>query len=96
MNFPVLSIITFTPIVAAVIMLLLPAQRKNETVRRREGVEHFPHRFDALDDDVRTIGATYGWMGRQGARITWRTAQTVGHVSSRLGRSLVARVRREV
>jgi uncharacterized membrane protein YkvA (DUF1232 family) len=50
----------------------------------------------ALDDDVRTIGATYGWMGRQGARITWRSAQTVGHVSSRIGRSLMARVRREV
>ena len=31
MNFPVLSIITFTPMVAAVIMLLLPAHRKNET-----------------------------------------------------------------
>ena len=31
MNFPVLSIITFTPIVAAVIMLLIPAHRKNET-----------------------------------------------------------------
>lgn len=31
MNFPVLSIITFTPMVAAAIMLLLPAQRKNET-----------------------------------------------------------------
>src|SRR5512138_1351761 len=30
MNFPVLSIITFTPMVAAVLMLLLPAQRKNE------------------------------------------------------------------
>jgi NADH-quinone oxidoreductase subunit M len=30
MNFPVLSVITFTPIVAAVIILLLPAQRKNE------------------------------------------------------------------
>ena len=30
MNFPVLSIITFTPIVAAAIMLLMPAQRKNE------------------------------------------------------------------
>src|SRR5512138_2051724 len=30
MNFPILSIITFTPIVAAVLMLLLPAQRKNE------------------------------------------------------------------
>ena len=31
MNFPVLSVITFTPTVAAVLMLLLPAQRKNET-----------------------------------------------------------------
>ena len=31
MNFPVLSIITFTPIVAAVLILLLPAHRRNET-----------------------------------------------------------------
>jgi NADH-quinone oxidoreductase subunit M len=31
MNFPVLSVITFTPVVAAVLILLLPAQRKNET-----------------------------------------------------------------
>ena len=30
MNFPVLSVITFTPMVAAIIILLLPAQRKNE------------------------------------------------------------------
>src|SRR5512147_2496386 len=30
MNFPVLSVITFTPIVAGVLILLLPAQRKNE------------------------------------------------------------------
>lgn len=30
MNFPVLSIITFIPIVAALIMLMVPAQRKNE------------------------------------------------------------------
>src|SRR5574339_106062 len=31
MNFPVLSVITFTPMAAAVLMLLMPAQRKNET-----------------------------------------------------------------
>src|SRR5215207_6470532 len=31
MNFPVLSIITFIPMVAALLMLLMPAQRKNET-----------------------------------------------------------------
>jgi NADH-quinone oxidoreductase subunit M len=30
MNFPVLSVITFTPIVAGILILLLPAQRKNE------------------------------------------------------------------
>ena len=30
MNFPVLSVITFTPMVAALIILMLPAQRKNE------------------------------------------------------------------
>jgi uncharacterized membrane protein YkvA (DUF1232 family) len=49
----------------------------------------------AIDDDMRTIGATYGWIGRQGARITWRTARTVGRASSRLSRSLAARVRRD-
>ena len=32
MNFPVLGIITFTPLVAALIILMLPAQRKNETL----------------------------------------------------------------
>jgi NADH-quinone oxidoreductase subunit M len=31
MNFPVLSVITFTPAVAAILILLLPAQRRNET-----------------------------------------------------------------
>jgi NADH-quinone oxidoreductase subunit M len=30
MNFPVLSVITFTPVVAAIIILLIPAHRKNE------------------------------------------------------------------
>lgn len=30
MNFPILSIITFIPLVAALIMLMIPAQRKNE------------------------------------------------------------------
>jgi len=31
MNFPVLSVITFTPMVAALIMLMMPANRRNET-----------------------------------------------------------------
>ena len=31
MNFPVLSVITFTPMVAALLILMMPAQRRNET-----------------------------------------------------------------
>jgi NADH-quinone oxidoreductase subunit M len=31
MNFPVLSVITFTPMVAALILLMMPANRRNET-----------------------------------------------------------------
>lgn len=48
----------------------------------------------ALDDDLRTIGATYAWMGRQGARFAWRTARTLARASSRLGHRLAARARR--
>ena len=50
---------------------------------------------NSIDDDMRTIGSTYAWIGRQGARITYRTARIVGRASSRLGRNLIARVRRE-
>ena len=31
MNFPVLSVITFTPMVAALIILMMPSNRRNET-----------------------------------------------------------------
>ncbi|PIV26523.1 MAG: NADH-quinone oxidoreductase subunit M, partial [Anaerolineae bacterium CG03_land_8_20_14_0_80_58_20] len=31
MNFPVLSVIVFTPMVAAALLLLMPAERRNET-----------------------------------------------------------------
>jgi hypothetical protein len=30
MNFPILSVITFTPLVAGLLILMLPAERKNE------------------------------------------------------------------
>jgi uncharacterized membrane protein YkvA (DUF1232 family) len=49
----------------------------------------------AIDDDLRTIGATYAWLGRQGARFAWRTSRVVARTGARLGRSLAARLRRE-
>ena len=53
----------------------------------------------AIGDDLRTIGATYAWLGRQGARITWRATRTAvragSRLGARLGRGLTARIRRE-
>jgi uncharacterized membrane protein YkvA (DUF1232 family) len=49
----------------------------------------------ALDDDLRTIMATYAWMGRQGARFAMRTGRAVAGLGTRLGRSLATRLRRE-
>jgi uncharacterized membrane protein YkvA (DUF1232 family) len=53
----------------------------------------------AIDDDLRTIGATYAWIGRQGARLTWRATRTAiragSRLGARLGRTLAARMRRE-
>ena len=49
----------------------------------------------ALDDDLRTIAATYAWLGRKGARLTWRAARTLARAGSRLGHRLAAQARRE-
>jgi uncharacterized membrane protein YkvA (DUF1232 family) len=53
----------------------------------------------AIGDDLRTIGATYAWLGRQGARITWRATRTVvragSRLGARLGRTAAARLRRK-
>ena len=46
-----------------------------------------------LDDDLETIRATYAWIGRQGARLTWRVTRDVARTASRLGRRLGSRLR---
>jgi uncharacterized membrane protein YkvA (DUF1232 family) len=70
----------------------LPAADREATLARA-GLDH-----GAIDEDLRTIGATYTWLGRQGARITWRATRVAvragSRVGARLGRSLAARVRR--
>jgi uncharacterized membrane protein YkvA (DUF1232 family) len=66
---------------------LPPADR--ETALAHAGLEG-----SELDADVRTIGVTYAWLGRQGARLTWRTARTLARATSRVGHRLAARARR--
>lgn len=67
---------------------LPPAER--EAALARAGLEP-----GSIDDDLRTIGATYAWLGRQGVRVTWRAARTLTFAGVRLGRRLAGRVRRE-
>jgi len=45
-----------------------------------------------LDADLRTIGAVYAWLGRQGARLAWRGALAVGRAGGRLRRLVESRL----
>jgi uncharacterized membrane protein YkvA (DUF1232 family) len=47
-----------------------------------------------LAADLRTIGATYAWLGRRGGRLAWRGTRAVARATGRLGARLIARARR--
>jgi uncharacterized membrane protein YkvA (DUF1232 family) len=47
-----------------------------------------------LERDLRTVGATYAWLGRQGARLAWRGTRAVARVSADLGSRLLGRLHR--
>ena len=46
-----------------------------------------------LERDLRTVGAVYAWLARQGARLAWRGARALGRASARIGASLAKRAR---
>jgi uncharacterized membrane protein YkvA (DUF1232 family) len=46
-----------------------------------------------LEEDLETIRATYAWIGRQGARLTWRATRAIARGASRVGRRLASRLR---
>ena len=50
---------------------------------------------NAIDQDMRTIGVTYAWLGRQAARFAWRTGRTVARAGAHLGREIRGRLRPE-
>jgi uncharacterized membrane protein YkvA (DUF1232 family) len=47
-----------------------------------------------IERDLRTVGALYAWLARQGARLAWRGAKALAHASGRLGTGLGSRLRR--
>ena len=67
----------------------LPASEREATLAAA-GLEP-----DAIDQDLRTIGVTYAWLGRQAGRFAWRTGRVVARAGAHLGREIRSRLRRE-
>jgi uncharacterized membrane protein YkvA (DUF1232 family) len=44
-----------------------------------------------LDADLRTIGATYAWLGRRGGRLAWRGARGAARATGRVAARLASR-----
>ncbi len=47
-----------------------------------------------IDDDLRTIGVTYKWIGRRGVKLGVRATRVMTHGAERLARQIGRRVRR--
>lgn len=77
---------------AAVLIALRLALRGLPAAERTEALAGAGLAEDDLDADLRTIGAVYAWLGRQGARLAWRGAVAVGRAGRQLGRLVGARL----
>ena len=79
---------------AAAILLALRTALNGLPVEAREaaltdaGLE-----IGVLEDDLRSVGAIYAWLGRQGARLAWKGARALARASARIGANLASRAR---
>jgi uncharacterized membrane protein YkvA (DUF1232 family) len=80
---------------AAVLIGLRIALRGLPPDERRELLDAAGLRAADLDGDLRTIGACYAWLGRQGARLGMRAARALGRAAGRAGVAVGRRLRRE-
>jgi uncharacterized membrane protein YkvA (DUF1232 family) len=79
---------------AAVIIALRVALRGLPDEERVETLAAAGLDARMFDEDLRTIGATYAWLARQGGRLMWRAARGAVGLSGRLLGRLSARVER--
>ena len=80
---------------AAVILALKLALGGLPTNERSAALAGVALEADDLDDDLRTIGAVYGWLGRTGARYAWRGTRAIARQGIRLGRGMLRRLSRD-
>jgi len=77
---------------AAILVVLRLALRGLPAAERQRVLADAGVDEDDLDADLRTIGAVYAWLGRQGARLAWRGALAVGRAGRRLRRLVEVRL----
>ena len=77
---------------AAVLVALRLALRGLPARERQRALADAGLEQDDLDVDLRTIGAVYAWLGRQGARLAWRGALAIGRAGGHLARFLEVRL----
>jgi uncharacterized membrane protein YkvA (DUF1232 family) len=77
---------------AAVLLALRLALRGLPADERQRMLADAGLEPDDLDADLRSIGALYAWLGRQGARLAWRGALAIGRVTGRLSRMVARRL----
>jgi uncharacterized membrane protein YkvA (DUF1232 family) len=79
---------------AAVLLALRVALTGLPADQRRQVLADAGLMAEDLDADLRTVGAVYGWLGRQGARLAWRGTRSLARFTARVGSDLLPRARR--
>jgi uncharacterized membrane protein YkvA (DUF1232 family) len=79
---------------AAVLFALKVALGGLPSAERRETLAAAGLAEEDLAADLRSIGATYAWLGRRGGRLAWRGTRAAARATGRLGVRFFARARR--
>jgi hypothetical protein len=80
---------------AAILIAIGVALRSMQPAERAAVLAQAGIRAEDIDDDLRTIRASYMWMGRRGVRLGVRATRLAAHGAERLARRVRGRFRRD-
>jgi uncharacterized membrane protein YkvA (DUF1232 family) len=78
--------------VAAILIAIGIALRSMQPVERAAVLAEAGLRAEDIDEDLRTIRASYAWMARRGVRLGVRATRVMAHGAERLGRRVLGRL----
>jgi uncharacterized membrane protein YkvA (DUF1232 family) len=78
---------------AAILIAIGIALRSMQPAERAAALAEVGLAASDIDDDLRTIGASYKWMGRRGARLGMKAGRVMVHGAERALRAVRGRIR---